>query len=111
MCAAVEKAHQGFLEFAANLAADAAGIEKDDVGRYGFDELLVDADFAEFVDEYGAVAIGFGGKDFFEDGGFAGTKKAGSPCPRGYHPMELAYERPDSPLPFPHHCYRFPSHR
>ena len=73
----VEQIEQRLFEFAAYLAAQAAGTEQDGIRRDGRDELLVDADFAEFVNQHGAVAVMFGAEDFLQQRGFAGAEKAG----------------------------------
>ena len=70
--------HQGLAEIAHQRAADAARIHLGDADARLLQKAPVNADLAEFVlDQHQSLALVAVGDQFFDEGGFTGTQKAG----------------------------------
>ena len=73
----IENAIHGFEQFAVDGATDAAVAQLHHVLAGGHHQVVVDADFAELVDEHGGFQPLLIAEDVVEQGGFAGSQKAG----------------------------------
>ena len=66
-----------FEQLAIDRAADAAITQLHHVFACGDDQVVVDADFAEFIHQYGGFETLLVTENVVQQGGFAGTKEAG----------------------------------
>ena len=76
----LEQAAENANEVAAHGAADAAVVHLEDFLVTLDDELIVHADFAEFVFNHGDLFAVLLREDAVEEGGFTGTEKTGEDC-------------------------------
>src|SRR5918992_5586162 len=77
LIAMLQELKQAAQQIAAHSAADASVAQFDDFLIGGDQQMVIDANFAEFIDDDGNPATMISGKDSIEQSGLSGAEKAG----------------------------------